>query len=62
MTVVALHMTKVYTQPDPEPVYLTSIIASGVKPHGLWPSSGNTHMYIFNEHSDTVDVLGLSTI
>lgn len=64
VTVAALNLTKVYTQPDPEmePVYLTSIMASGIEPHGLWPSPDNTHMYIVNEHSDTVDFVGLSTM
>ncbi|KAK7178020.1 hypothetical protein PSPO01_15932 [Paraphaeosphaeria sporulosa] len=64
VTVAALNLTKVYTQPDPEtePVYLTSIMASGIEPHGLWPSPDNTHMYIVNEHSDTVDFVSLSTM
>jgi YVTN family beta-propeller protein len=64
VTVAAMNLTKVYTQPDPdaEPVYLTSIMASGIEPHGLWPSPDNTHMYIVNEHSDTVDFVNLSTM
>lgn len=64
VTVAALNLTKVYTQPDPEkePVYITSIMASGIEPHGLWPSPDNTHMYIVNEHSDTVDFVKLATM
>ncbi|KAF2734491.1 hypothetical protein EJ04DRAFT_493411 [Polyplosphaeria fusca] len=64
VTVAALNLTKVYVQPDPEaePVFLTSIMASGIEPHGLWPSPDNTHMYIVNEHSDTVDFVNLSSM
>ncbi|KAH8883102.1 40-residue YVTN family beta-propeller repeat protein [Thozetella sp. PMI_491] len=64
VTVAALNLTKVYAQPDPEkaPVYVTSILASGIEPHGLWPSPDNTRMYIVNEHSDTVDFVDLSTM
>jgi len=62
VTVAALNLTKVYTQPDPEamPTFLTSITASGIEPHGLWPSPDNSHMYIVNEHSDTVDFVDLA--
>lgn len=64
VTVAALNLTRVYAQSDPEeaPVYVTSILASGIEPHGLWPSPDNTHMYIVNEHSDTVDFVDLSTM
>ena len=64
VTVAALNLTKVYAQPDPNqpPQYVTSIPASGVEPHGLWPSPDNTHMYIVNEHSDTVDFVDLASM
>lgn len=64
VTVAAMNLTKVYAQPDPdaEPVFLLSIRASGIEPHGLWPSPDNTRMYIVNEHSDTVDFVNLSTM
>lgn len=64
VTVAALNLTKVYTQPDSEapPVYFTSIQSSGVEPHGLWPSPDNTRMYIVNEHSDTVDFVDLASL
>lgn len=63
VTVAAENLTKVYTQPDPEraPVYLTSIVARVVEPHGLWPSPDNSFMYILGEHSDAVDFVDLST-
>jgi len=64
VTVAALNLTKVFRQPDPEvsPEYVTSILASGIEPHGLWPSPDNKWMYIVNEHSDTVDFADLSTM
>ncbi|KAK3175444.1 hypothetical protein K4F52_010259, partial [Lecanicillium sp. MT-2017a] len=62
VTVAALNMTKVYAQPDPDaaPEYVGSIRASGIEPHGLWPSPDNSRMYIVNEHSDTVDIVDLT--
>lgn len=64
VTVAALNLTKVYAQPDAEapPTYLTSILSSGVEPHGIWPSPDNTRMYIVNEHSDTVDFVDLASL
>lgn len=64
VTVAALNETKVYSQPSPHqpPTYLTSIRASGIEPHGLWPSPDNTRMYVLNEHSDTLDVIDTSTL
>jgi YVTN family beta-propeller protein len=57
-------LTRVYTQADPDiaPVYLTSIMAHTIEPHGLWPSPDNSHLYILGEHSDAVDVVDLSTM
>ncbi|KAF2796062.1 hypothetical protein K505DRAFT_238554, partial [Melanomma pulvis-pyrius CBS 109.77] len=62
VTVGALDETKVYKQRDPEvpPTYVGAIKASGVQPHGLWPSADNTRMYILNEHSDSVDVVDIT--
>jgi len=62
VTVAAENSTKVYKQPDANklPVYVTSILSSGVEPHGLWPSPDFANMYILNEHSDTLDVVSLS--
>jgi YVTN family beta-propeller protein len=64
VTIAALNETKVYQQPDPQkpPTYFTTIKSTGVEPHGLWPSADNTRMYIVNEHSDTMDVVDLSTL
>ncbi|KAJ2980265.1 hypothetical protein NQ176_g2742 [Zarea fungicola] len=64
VTVAAENLTRVYTQPDPEhaPVYLTSIKANVIEPHGLWPSPDNSYMYILGEHSDAVDFVDLSTL
>lgn len=62
VTIAALNLTKVYAQPDPEvmPTFVGSIAASGIEPHGLWPSPDNSRMYIVNEHSDTVDFVDLT--
>ncbi|KAL7947545.1 nitrous oxide reductase [Trichoderma barbatum] len=62
ITVASLNETKMYSQPHASqmPVYLGSIPASGVEPHGLWPSADNTYMYVVNEHSDTVDFIDLT--
>ncbi|RFU80214.1 hypothetical protein TARUN_2024 [Trichoderma arundinaceum] len=62
VTVAALNGTKMYSQADASkmPVYLGIIPASGVEPHGLWPSADNTRMYVVNEHSDTVDFIDLT--
>ncbi len=64
VTVAALNLTKVYAQPDPDqpPQYVTSIQATGIEPHGLWPSPDNTYMYALNEHSDTVDFIDLASM
>ncbi|KAF2458993.1 nitrous oxide reductase [Lineolata rhizophorae] len=64
VTVAATNETKVYTQPDPAspPDFLTSIRATGIEPHGLWPSADNTRMYIVNEHTDTVDVVDTASL
>lgn len=62
VTVAATNETKMYAQPDANkaPVYVGAIRASGIEPHGLWPSPDNTRMYILNEHSDTVDEVDLT--
>lgn len=64
VTVAAVNATKVYRQDTPatSPVFVTAIPASGIEPHGLWPSADNTRMYVVNEHSDTVDVIDTSTL
>ncbi|KIX98043.1 uncharacterized protein Z520_06122 [Fonsecaea multimorphosa CBS 102226] len=63
-TVGASNETKVFRQDSPgsAPVYLTSIRASGIEPHGIWGSPDNQWMFVVNEHSDTVDVISLSTM
>jgi DNA-binding beta-propeller fold protein YncE len=62
-TVAALNLTRVYTQPDPHkmPVYVRDLHSSGIEPHGIWPSPDNTHIYVVNEHSDTVDFFSLDS-
>ncbi|ATY59192.1 40-residue YVTN family beta-propeller repeat [Cordyceps militaris] len=62
VTVAATNETKMYAQPDPDraPAYVGAIRASGIEPHGLWPSPDNTRLYILNEHSDTVDEVDLT--
>lgn len=62
VTVASLNETRMYSQPrsDQMPVYLGAIQASGVEPHGLWPSADNTHLYVVNEHTDTVDFIDLT--
>lgn len=64
VTVAAINATKVYKQdtPSTSPVFITAIPASGIEPHGLWPSPDNSRMYVVNEHSDTVDVIDTSTL
>lgn len=64
VTVAAVNATKVYRQDTPAstPVFITAVPASGIEPHGLWPSPDNTRMYVVNEHSDTVDVIDTSTL
>lgn len=63
VSVAGADATKVYHQPDPEqpPTFVTTIRSSGIQPHGLWPSADNTRLYLVNEHSDTVDVVDLTT-
>jgi YVTN family beta-propeller protein len=58
VTVAALNATMAYDQPDPEqaPQLVGMIRASGIEPHGLWPSPDNTRIFIVNEHSDSMDV------
>lgn len=62
VTVAATNETKMYSQPNASemPVYLGAIPASGIEPHGLWPSADNTRLYVVNEHSDTVDFIDLT--
>lgn len=62
VTVAATNETKMYAQPHASqmPVYLGAIPASGIEPHGLWPSADNTRLYVVNEHSDTVDFIDLT--
>ena len=64
VTVAALNETKVYKQPSSHqpPTFLTAVRASGIEPHGLWPSPDNTRMYVLNEHSDTMDVIDTRTL
>jgi YVTN family beta-propeller protein len=64
VTVAALNKTKVYLQPSLyEPsTYLTTIQATGIKPHGLWASPNNSHLYIANKHSNTVNIVDLQTL
>jgi YVTN family beta-propeller protein len=64
VTVAALNHTKVYSQATPHtvPTYIGAIQASGIEPHGIWPSPDNTRMYVLNEHSDTMDVVDTSTL
>jgi DNA-binding beta-propeller fold protein YncE len=64
VTVAALNATMAYDQPDPEqaPQYVGMIKASGIEPHGLWPSPDNSRMFIVNEHSDTMDVADPSSL
>ncbi|KAJ4150265.1 hypothetical protein LMH87_011022 [Akanthomyces muscarius] len=62
VTVAATNETKMYAQPDADqaPVYVGAIKASGIEPHGLWPSPDNTRLFVLNEHSDTVDEVDLT--
>ncbi|KAK1237158.1 hypothetical protein MKX07_006037 [Trichoderma sp. CBMAI-0711] len=62
VTVASTNQTLMYAQPDSSqmPVLLGAIQASGVEPHGLWPSADNTRLYVVNEHSDTVDFIDLT--
>jgi len=56
VAVAAVNAAKLYRQDTPasSPVFITAIEASGIEPHGIWPSPGNTRMYVVNENSDTV--------
>jgi YVTN family beta-propeller protein len=58
VTVAGLNATMAYDQSDPEraPQYVGMIKASGIEPHGLWPSPDNSRIFIVNEHSDSMDV------
>ncbi|PTB62656.1 hypothetical protein BBK36DRAFT_1172413 [Trichoderma citrinoviride] len=62
VTVASANQTLMYAQQHSSqmPVLLGAIRASGVEPHGLWPSADNTHLYVVNEHSDTVDFIDLT--
>jgi DNA-binding beta-propeller fold protein YncE len=62
-TVGALNLTRVYSQPDPNqmPVYVRDLHSNGIEPHGIWGSPDNTHIYVVNEHSDTVDFFSLDS-
>ncbi|KAF8493505.1 cytochrome cd1-nitrite reductase-like protein [Gautieria morchelliformis] len=64
VTVASLNETKIYRQDKPSaiPVYVGAVKASGIEPHGIWPSPDNTRMYIVNEHSDTLDVVDASSL
>ncbi|CZT14214.1 uncharacterized protein RCC_00188 [Ramularia collo-cygni] len=64
VTVAAINATRVYSQPSPAeiPVFVKNIPASGVQPHGLWPSADNTRMYVVNEHSDTMDIIDTNSL
>ncbi|KAE8445518.1 hypothetical protein EG329_013281 [Mollisiaceae sp. DMI_Dod_QoI] len=64
VTVAATNETKVYRQdlPSSMPVFVTSIRASGIEPHGIWGSPDSTRMYWVNEHSDTMDVVDTSSM
>ncbi|KAL6872106.1 nitrous oxide reductase [Trichoderma novae-zelandiae] len=62
ITVASTNQTLMYSQPQSGrmPVLLGAVRASGVEPHGLWPSADNTRLYVVNEHSDTVDFIDLT--
>lgn len=64
VTVASLNQTKVYSQatPNSPPTFVKAIQASGIEPHGIWPSPDNTRMYVLNEHSDTMDVVDTSSL
>lgn len=64
VTVAALNETKVYRQPKANdvPVLVKSVKQTGIEPHGLWPNPAGTHMYVVNEHSDTMDVISTSSL
>lgn len=64
VTVAAMNATRVYSQSSPgeAPFFVKNISASGVQPHGIWPSADNTRMYVVNEHSDTMDVIDTSSL
>ncbi|KAF4622661.1 hypothetical protein G7Y89_g14366 [Cudoniella acicularis] len=64
VTVAALNETKVYRQDTPSsiPVFVKSIPASGIEPHGIWVSPDNSRIYSVNEHSDTLDVVDASSL
>lgn len=63
ITVAALDLTRVYRQADPllAPVFVRDIPSSGIQPHGLSPSPDGSHLYVVNEHSDTVDFISLKS-
>ncbi|KAF8592666.1 hypothetical protein K439DRAFT_1323730 [Ramaria rubella] len=63
VTVAALNETQIYRQDSPStvPILVGRVPASGIEPHGLWPSPDNSHMYIVNEHSDTLDIVDASS-
>jgi DNA-binding beta-propeller fold protein YncE len=64
VTVAATNETRVWRQDSPSsiPVFVKSVRASGIEPHGIWESPDNTRMYTVNEHSDTLDVIDTSSL
>ncbi|KAG4429710.1 hypothetical protein IFR05_014807 [Cadophora sp. M221] len=64
ITVAASNETRVYQHDTPSsiPIFFKSIPAAGIEPHGICGSPDNRFMYWANEHSDTVDVVDLSTM
>ncbi|KAH8657195.1 40-residue YVTN family beta-propeller repeat protein [Tricladium varicosporioides] len=63
VTVAASNNTKVWRQDRPSsvPVFVQSIPAGGIEPHGIWVSPDNTRIYWVNEHSDTLDIVDTSS-
>jgi len=64
VTSAAMNETMVYRQDSASsiPVFVHSVPASGVEPHGIWGSPDNSRMYTVNEHSDTVDVIDTQSL
>ncbi|CAG8951368.1 hypothetical protein HYFRA_00007279 [Hymenoscyphus fraxineus] len=64
ITVASANQTQVWRQdtPNSQPTFVKSIQAKGIEPHGIWGSPDNTRMYYVNEHSDTMDVVDISTL
>lgn len=62
LTVGGENTTKIYRRnPGAAPTQVGAVPASGVEPHGIWPSPDNSTVYVVNEHSDNVDVIDTTT-